>query len=147
METDQSYGTWRVRTEGDCQGRTMTDLGTYTGFLDEIAFALADKVCYGLAFEPAKILDMTPKQNEVNISLPIKSGTWDMGTSARVAYFANLLKDRPVTVKAGQYYASVKIFAGVDEEEVEANRLKALVESAKAKLTPEEIVAVFGEES
>lgn len=48
---EQAYGTWKVTTEGDCEGRSIRDLGTYTGYLDEMAFALADKCCYSLQFD------------------------------------------------------------------------------------------------
>lgn len=38
-----NYGTFKVTTEGDCEGKSVRHLGTFTGYIDEIAFALADK--------------------------------------------------------------------------------------------------------
>ena len=43
---DKVYGLWNVTTEGDCEGRSVRNLGTYEGNIDEIAFALADKCFY-----------------------------------------------------------------------------------------------------
>jgi hypothetical protein len=37
---------WSVTTEGDVEGKSTTNLGTFEGRLDEIAFALADKEYY-----------------------------------------------------------------------------------------------------
>lgn len=46
-------GWWKVTTEGDCEGRTTTDLGTHYGHVCEIALSL--KGCgYSLRFEPVK---------------------------------------------------------------------------------------------
>ena len=36
-----NYGTFKVTTEGDCEGKSTRDLGVHTGYIDEIAFALA----------------------------------------------------------------------------------------------------------
>ena len=49
-ETLNAYGLWQVTTEGDCEGRSIKDLGINEGFLDEIAFSLAGEACYGLRF-------------------------------------------------------------------------------------------------
>lgn len=42
---DKAYGFWHVTTEGDCEGRSITDLGVFEGNIDTIALALADR-CY-----------------------------------------------------------------------------------------------------
>lgn len=47
-------GWWNVSTEGDCEGRTTTQLGTYYGHVAEIAFALADRCYYVLEFKPVE---------------------------------------------------------------------------------------------
>lgn len=107
------YGLFNVTTEGDCEGRTIKDLGTYEGYIDEIAFALADRCYYSLTFHqmnPEEVkLDMTPKRKEVNIELDIDSGTWDLKVKDRIKYFENLFKDRDVKVSNGNSYAGVKI--------------------------------------
>lgn len=108
-----NYGTYKVTTEGDCEGKSVRDLGTYTGYIDEIAFALADKCYYKLCFhkvEPQK-LDMTPKRDTVEISLDIDSGTWDLDVSNKEAlnYFKRFFSDRDVEVVSAGGYGSCKI--------------------------------------
>lgn len=34
---DKAYGFWHVTTEGDCEGRSITDLGVFEGNIDTIA--------------------------------------------------------------------------------------------------------------
>lgn len=107
------YGVFKVTTEGDCEGKSVRDLGTYEGYVDEIAFALADKCYYCLEFhkvDPKKLhLDMTPKRKSVNIQFGIDSGTWDLKVKDRIKYFKDFFKDRNVEVLEGNSYASVKI--------------------------------------
>lgn len=107
------YGLFNVTTEGDCEGRSIRDLGTYEGYIDEIAFALADKCYYSLEFHqinPEEFkLDMIPKRKEVNIRLNIDSGTWDLEEKDKIKYFKNLFKDRNIEVSNGNFYANVKI--------------------------------------
>ena len=109
-------GWWRVRTEGDCEGKSVRDLGTYFGELDDIAFGLADKCYYSLTFtrvdRPSISEDVLPhplctKRNTVFVTLDIKSGTWDMKPDRRAVEVEKLMAARPVKVKVGQYYASV----------------------------------------
>ncbi|MCM1121179.1 MAG: hypothetical protein NC416_01210 [Eubacterium sp.] len=128
-----NYGTFKVTTEGDCEGRSIRYLGTYTGYIDEIAFALADKCYYSLCFKLAnpEKLDMTPKCDSVNITLDINSGTWDMKSDERVSYFKELLKDRDVEVLPGTSYVSCVITR--HRETVEEKKEKVL-----SKLTHEE---------
>lgn len=107
------YGVFKVTTEGDCEGRSVRDLGTYKGYIDEIAFALADKCYYSLTFHQINPeehkLDMTPKRKEVVITLDIDSGTWDLEEKDRIKYFKNLFKDRDIEVSNSNFYASAKI--------------------------------------
>ena len=37
-EYRELYGTWSVTTEGDVEGKSTTNLGTYTGYVDEIEY-------------------------------------------------------------------------------------------------------------
>ena len=107
------YGVFKVTTEGDCEGRSVRDLGTYEGYIDEIAFALADKCYYSLEFHkinPEKLkLDMTPKRKSVDIHLDIDSGTWDLEGKDRIKYFKDLFKDRDIEISNSNSYAGVKI--------------------------------------
>lgn len=128
-----NYGTFKVTTEGDCEGKSVRHLGTFTGYIDEIAFALADKCYYSLRFSLVnpKDLDMTPKRDTVNVSLDIDSGTWNMKPDVRVEYFRELLKDRDVGVLPGISYASCVLTT--HKETIEEKREKVL-----NKLTSEE---------
>lgn len=108
----KAYGTWEVTTEGDVEGRSVRSLGVHEGYLDEIALNLAVQAYYGLRF----IVVKDPKQNnrsitknEVEVSLDISSGTWDLNKTNRVQYFKDLLRGRPIFVEEGTYYASVKL--------------------------------------
>lgn len=107
------YGVFKVTTEGDCEGRSVRDLGTYKGYIDEIAFALADKCYYSLEFHkinPEEFkLDMIPKRKSVDIHFDIDSGTWDLEEKDRIKYFKNLFKDRDIEVSNSNSYACVKI--------------------------------------
>jgi len=140
MKTQQleAYGYWNVSTEGDCEGRSVSNLGTFRGHIDEIAFHLADKCYYSLSFSPIDENQLVPefhiKRPEVNISLDIQSGTWDMTSKKRRDFVAKLLKDRPdVEVEEGQFYASVKLISGKKKSKQEIIR-----ENALSKLNEEE---------
>lgn len=73
----KAYGFWEVTTEGDCEGRSVSRLGIYEGYIDEIALALADRCYYSLCFRPIdpRALDLTPKRKSVEISFDIGSNT------------------------------------------------------------------------
>lgn len=105
------YGLWIVSTEGDVEGRTTRQLGSYEGYLDEIAQRLASEAYYSLTFRKAKELPYKddPKEypKSVSVTLDIGSGSWDWDRKDRAATVADLLKDRPVMVTEGQYFASV----------------------------------------
>lgn len=100
MKKYTNYGTFRVTTEGDCEGRGTTDLGVHTGYIDEIALALADKCMHTLRFTMMNLkeLDLTPKKDMVQIGFDIDSGTWDLNTEDAMTYFKNIFKDRDVEV-------------------------------------------------
>lgn len=57
----KAYGFWEVTTEGDCEGKSVSRLGIYEGYIDEIALALADRCYYSLCFRPIdpRALDLT----------------------------------------------------------------------------------------
>ena len=136
---DKAEAFWKVTTEGDCEGRTTRDLGVHFGFLDDIAFALADKCYYSLCFKLIDPMQMdVPKKNKVNISLDIDSGTWDMSSEARVAFVSKLLKDRDTMVKDCNYYASVEISMGKTIQQQKEREKEMLRKQALAKLSETE---------
>ena len=121
-----NYGTYKVTTEGDCEGKTVRDLGIYTGYIDEIAFALADKCYYNLCFHKTEpeVLDMTPKKDTIEISLDIDSGTWDLKNEEALKYFKDFFADRDVQVVSTHGYGSCTITT--HKETIEEKREKIL---------------------
>ena len=129
------FGEWVVTTEGDVEGRTVSHLGTFMGYIDEIALSLADKCYYSLKFEAIKpVTSFKPTRKSTVIALDIDSETWDMSSEKRMEFFRKLLQDRPVVVQEAVYFASVGISLP-DKPAQEFSRKVAL-----SKLTPEERV-------
>ena len=92
---DKAYGFWHVTTEGDCEGRSITDLGVFEGNIDTIALALADRcyyyTLYFTAVDPTAY-DKTPKKDEINISIYGASGMYDMTKEERLDAMRNTKK-------------------------------------------------------
>lgn len=132
-----AHDTWTVTTEGDCEGKSTRNLGTHTGYIDEIALALADKCYYSLHFERAKQLDRSPKKDSVEVTLEIGSGTWDMPADKRAETLQKLLDAsgrKNVRVEKGQYYASSKIISNIPLSPEDGD---ALMEVIVAQYDPE----------
>lgn len=131
---DKAYGFWHVTTEGDCEGRSITDLGVFEGNIDTIALALADRcyyyTLYFTAVDPTAY-DKTPKKDEINISIYGASGMYDMTKEERLDAMRNMLKDRPVFVRDGDRADTFII--STKQESREKRRQKVL-----DKLTAEE---------
>lgn len=141
----EAYGTWVVTTEGDCEGRSTQNLGTHTGFLDEIAFALAGKAYYGLRFSqvnPLALVKTGPTGTKVQVSLDIETGSWNMDHKEPVQYFKNILSGRNVIVRDGTYYACVELVSGLSPEAQADAAQRVLIQSALSKLTADEIEAL-----
>lgn len=121
-----NYGTFKVTTEGDCEGKSVRDLGVHTGYIDEIAFALADRCFYTLRFalvEPTT-LDLTPKKDTVKISLDIDSGAWDFNVADAMEYFKDFFANRDVEVIGTHGYGSCTI--STHKETIEEKKEKIL---------------------
>ncbi len=129
------YGMWKVRTEADCEGRSMRELGVYKGYIDDIAFALADRCFYALQFTPFafdEIQHSDKRADKVNVCFDIGSGTWDMKIPERKKFFKDVLSGRNVCVGDGSSYASVMLYRDCELAEAEKR------EAALKKLTDEE---------
>jgi len=139
------YGWWKVTTEGDCEGRTVKDLGIYQGYVDEIALSLGDKAYYKLMFEVANDPTTTRKAvvSEVNVSFGIDSGTWDMSKHERINYIKEVFRGRPVSIKESPYYAGFVVSSSAYQDA--KNKKTDLVEAAIAKLTYDELQALLGD--
>lgn len=109
------YGVWRVSTEGDCEGRSVKQLGTHTGYVDDIAFKLAHQCFYKLRF--CKIEDKEPIEGtekiEIDIQFDTDSKTWDMNKLDLVNYAEEVFKDRNVEVKASNSFKTITLIKEV----------------------------------
>lgn len=129
-----TFATWEVTTEGDVEGRSIKNLGIFTGHVDEIALHLADMCFYSLSFklvEPTK--EFTPKKDSVNVMFDINSDTWNyIKTESGLNNIKHTFRDRPVNIKPSCYFASFTI------ESTNYNEIKK--KEALSKLTEEEKV-------
>jgi hypothetical protein len=126
------YGTWIVKTEGDVEGRSMRTLGTFTGYVDEIALHLADKCLYSLTFEKLQpVSEYIPKKGEVNVQFDIESGTWE---NLDINEIKNAFSNRPVEITNSNYFASFKIISTKNSDIVKQSALNKLTEEEKQAL-------------
>jgi len=109
----KSFGFWKVTTEDDEEGRRTRQLGTFEGYVHEIALQLADKVNYRLEFEavrpPNKPTATISKKKSVPISFAIESQTWRMSEGDRIKYFRKLMEGTNVSVEKCNYHACVTL--------------------------------------
>lgn len=133
---ESPIGWWNVTTEGDCEGRSVRDLGTFYGHVAEIA--LATEGCYySLKFEPhpeMPVPAVIPSYEAVNlqgvnVTLGINSKTWDMDGVARAKHITEWFDTRDVVVRAGQYFASVTVILASKLKAVELKELQEKRES------------------
>ena len=138
LDYQNPYGMWKVETEGDAEGRSMTQLGVYTGFIDEIALALADKCSYTLYFQlvKPKELDLTPKKKSVAIRLSYASGLQNINDKyEKLNHLKNgLFKERDVCISL-EGFGDFTIYTNKKalDEELEEKRNEIL-----SRLTEEE---------
>ena len=148
MKTSEKYSLneksyWKVSTEGDCEGRSTRDLGVHYGYLDDIAFSLADQSYYALKFSLVNPHIQKPiKRTKVMVSLDIDSETWNMDSRKRVQFFENILKNRDVIVKESNYYACVELIVGKDDDARKEREKEIVRQNALAKLSNEELKAL-----
>ena len=109
------FGFWLVTTEGDCEGRSTTNLGTYEGHIVDIVARLKKKCYYSLQFTRVEKLEEKPiEDGEVSISLDVGTNTWNMTASERARAISDWIrsekpKDVNFNVVESNYYAAVKI--------------------------------------
>jgi hypothetical protein len=111
-------GTWKVTTEGDCEGKSIRVIGKFEGTIPEIVKILAfNKINPMYSFQFSLIekysLKTPPKDyiptEPVPISLNIGSGTWDMSSGKRVKSIEKWIDDPTIKVTDSNYFASVNI--------------------------------------
>jgi hypothetical protein len=107
-------GTWKVTTEGDCEGKSVKSLGTHVGHVADIAFALRTSAMYNLNFSPVPVDIVAEKPvartgDEVHLQMDISAGTWDMQSPARVNAVRRMLQrgksKSGYSVKESNYFA------------------------------------------
>lgn len=128
------FGTWSVTTEGDVEGRSVKQLGTYIGYVDEIALHLADKCYYSLEFTKEKtVTKYTPKRKSVSVRFNIESKTWNKGSLKPIQ---EAFRGRPVNISDSNYYSAFLITTdNFDEEQVKkAKALEKLSDEEKKLL-------------
>lgn len=130
------YGYWQVSTEGDEEGKSIRNLGVFLGNIDEIAFALADKVMYTLNFE-AVAPDHIPVPKEhalrINVFLCLENVSYgDSNTRANI--MREMLKDTNISVKNGPGYGNVTLIRPEDPDRIKETKIKTVLN----KLTDEE---------
>lgn len=106
------YGVWGVKTEANFEGRGTIDLGVYQGYIDEIAFALADKQMYALHFTKFDLKLPIPKTTpeKVNVVLDVESGLWAKDDDeSLVEHFKQMLSTRDVDVETSCIYGAVTL--------------------------------------
>lgn len=123
MITDENK-IWKVCTEGDCEGKTIKNLGTFRGNIVEIAKALASKSFYQLRFTEIttdKLVYGTLK-NSVHFSV----------NAANRDFLKRELDKAGVKVSDSDFYSAVRL----DFSEEEINDSKRI--AALSKLSDEE---------
>lgn len=107
-------GRWRVTTEGDCEGRSTRELGTFEGHVADIALRLSKECFYSLCFSPAEDLPPVDKAGtHASVQLDIGSGTWDLQNGFREEVVKSWMgrgnAENPYHVGPCQYYAAFTV--------------------------------------
>ena len=126
---------WKVYSIQGEEADRAVYLGTFYGYIDELAFALADKAGWSLRFELCEPLDMTPKRKKVVVEIDSVRRGVD-SKEEEVAVFKDYLKDRPVAIKAAPYYSGVELTT-------EKRTAQEIVNDVLGRLTPEELNAIL----
>ena len=129
---DNVYGTWRVTTEGDVEGRSVKELGTYTGYVDEIALHLSDRVYYSLTFTRSEdVGEYVQKNDSVSVQFDIESGTWPICNSGNLDKIREIFSERDVEIVDSNYYASFTIKSNKKSDEERKERYELYQELKK----------------
>ena len=135
--TSPLYGTWEIRTENDCEGRSTKILGIFEGWIDEVVLGLADKVFYNLFVRRVVPINepMTPTRSEISVYLP--KDLTNGNDSSKLINRLLVESGRQGKAKAIDGFCSSVTFRceSLTEEEIAQSRAR---NSGLAKLTDEE---------
>lgn len=117
---------WTVSTEGDCEGKSIRQIGTFQGALTDLVKTLAGHACYKLYFKEV-VNEKLPEprvlsEREVQFSV--------QGMSQKEV--VNLAREEGLNMTFGTMYEAIA-YAWTPTEQLEMERKSAL-----AKLTDKE---------
>lgn len=106
-------GVWKVTTEGDCEGRSTRQLGTYEGHILDVVRQLAGQAYYQLTFERVKpevaIRRYKGSRRSVQFHVTGEREKLPSGDSnAQFRALAQHLRDGE-SLKEGNYYNAVEL--------------------------------------
>ena len=107
---ESPVGWWKVTTEGDCEGRSVTHLGTHYGHICEIDLGLAGAAYYGLHFEEvaAPTSEQAPRDTAVVYLGSIADIKSNIVTEAEARKLAEFL-GADWSVVPHNYFQTVKV--------------------------------------
>ena len=113
---NETYGLWKVTTEGNCEGKLIKVLGIHEGHIDEIAKSLSGSCYYSLHFERLKKTiqkesNTAPEKDSANVSIMIPGLSNINGKNKETEYkkIEKLFENRPVKIKPSSYYNTFTI--------------------------------------
>lgn len=130
------YGYWQVSTEGDEEGKSIRNLGVFHGNIDEIAFALADRVMWSLSFKPIDP-DNIPISKEYKTKIDIYldlQGVSYSDSKTREHIIRAMLAETNIEVKNSGSYGKVLLIRPEDPDRIKEAKIKTVLN----KLTNEE---------
>lgn len=103
--------TWRVTTEGDVEGRSIQELGTFTGHVVDIAMALKSRAYYTLTFSRVEAIDVIAesKKNVGEVAVTIADLPCSPETVSCWLGRARTGRVGGYAVSKGQHYNAVTI--------------------------------------
>lgn len=133
LEQFRIYDTWEVTTQGDEEGHTTRHLGAYTGYVDEIAFHLADKQFISLFFK--RVQPVSYNQNGHTVSISFDKGSINSVKSEEgFNTIVDAFKGRPASVEKSNRYETITLISSHKESIQKQQILAKLTEEERAIL-------------
>lgn len=114
---DSPIGLWKVTTEGDCEGRTVRNLGMYKGHILDIAAELASSTMYVLNFKKMSYSYIEPapvkKSVKTAITFDFATGCAVVDLKQRKLIFDRFIKERPSQYNYLYYFDDQTLYGAV----------------------------------
>jgi hypothetical protein len=121
---------YQVTTEGDCEGRSVSNLGIWEGDIVDIALGLANRCAYSLTFKEIQIKKpLKPTGTEVDITI------WNSDLTNETMIITNLRNDTRVKSLRSDLSMWRGKISLASEEDIEEMRMRALMQ----QLSPEDV--------